>query len=119
MFKQPNIGDIIVSAKRGFIFTQKLKTKKRSFGSLNTDHLLLPLLINCKTKQRIRRPTDIYKAIAILQGFMEDPETHKHRDAKDDRKRKSGKRKYHGQRDNKRSGTPKQKKIKTYKKNRD
>lgn len=118
LFKQPDIGDIIISAKRGFIFTQKMKTKKRSFGSLNTDHLLLPLLINRKTKQRIRRPTDIYKAIAIIQEFMEDPETNKYRDMKDDRKRKSGRRKHQGQRDNKRSGLPKQKNIKTHKKSR-
>ena len=119
MFSQPNMGDLVVSAKRGFIFSQKKKTQKRSHGSFNTDHMLLPLLINYKTKQRIRRATDVYRAISILQGFEEAPGKIRQREKRDDKRKKPGKRKYQGQQNIKRSGGTKPRNKNAYKKSRD
>ena len=69
MFSHPNAGQMVVNGKRGFVFIpEKGKLPELTNGSLNTDHLLIPLLINTKNHSRIRRLSDLYYVILNATG---------------------------------------------------
>ena len=69
MFSHPNSAQMVVNGKRGFVFApEKGKLPELTSGSFNTDHLLIPLLINTKNHSRIRRLSDIYYVILNATG---------------------------------------------------
>jgi hypothetical protein len=70
LFSHQNAGQMLINGKRGFVFgSEKKKAITLATGSLNTDHLMVPLMINTRNHTRIRRPADIYNAIANAMGF--------------------------------------------------
>lgn len=92
LFELPDSGDMFINAKRGYCFASKESEIKRSAGSLNTDHLLLPVLINIRTNMRIRRPDDLNKVIMTLNGKSVDNQPTKGRERPYQGKRKKNKR---------------------------
>lgn len=69
LFRMADAPDIILNAKRGYVFGQNSKSIL-SFGSLNTEHQLLPVFTNVQTGFKVRRPNDLYHF--ILRQTRED-----------------------------------------------
>jgi len=70
IFKSERAGDIILTSKKGFDLRDKFETPKHysSHGSLNREHMQVPLLINHKIRRKCIRTVDVFPSILELTG---------------------------------------------------
>ena len=71
IFNSSRCGDIVISAKTGFDLRDKFEFPKHksSHGSLKSDHMHVPLIVNKKIKDNNIRTVDLFPTIIDYLGF--------------------------------------------------